>query len=72
MAIRVELHYPLDNEPDVVVYLNQVPGVGEQVRTSEVAGWRFRVKHVSWDLTQLDSPSAHINAVRADVYLEAF
>ena len=71
MAIRVEFHYP-DSEQDVVMYLDQVPSVGEQVRTNEAGVWRFRVRDVAWDLTRVDSPSAHLNAVRADVYLDAF
>jgi hypothetical protein len=71
MAIRVEFHYP-DSEQDVVMYLDQVPSVGEQVRTSEAGVWRFRVRDVAWDLAHVTEPSAHINAVRADVYLDAF
>ena len=71
MAIRVEFHHP-NPELDTFMYLNQVPSAGEQVRLDERATWRFRVNHVEWDLSHVTTPSAHINEVRADVYLEPF
>jgi len=72
MTIRVEFHNLPDNI-DRVMWLQQVPSVGEQVyvsATSREASQPERVAHVVWDLTDVTDPSAYINAVRADVYLE--
>lgn len=71
MSIRVEFHHP-NPELDTVMYLGQVPSIGEQVRLTKDAHWRFRVKLVEWDLTTVEHASDYINEVRADVYLEAF
>lgn len=69
MSIRVEFHNH-DAEGDIVLYLDQVPRLGEHVYLGAASERPQRVRRVVWNYEHLDSPSAHINQVRADVYLE--
>jgi len=71
MTVRVEFHHRDDNNKDTVLWLTQVPGVGDHVIL--VKGEPAQtVSRVDWDYTEVDSPSAHLKAIRADVYLRPY
>jgi hypothetical protein len=69
MTTRVDF-YGIPGVPVRTLWLAQVPAVGEEAHVESRDARPQRVARVVWDFSKVDTPSAHINAVQADVYLE--